>query len=311
MDKYNERLKKKVSIGLSLELSLEEYEKIFDNYGEYLHSLYFSPPLDGKYHSRTKITTQLQNPRNKKKLFDILELAKENDILLDCVLNRPTIRLCDVEQAIPFIETMKVDQITCLQEHVDLIDKYFPDKDLIFSYNNDLNPRDINNISKKFGTVVVAKSFLRTPELLRKIATNGFKLKPLVNNGCSYNCQGCKTGNIECQNTFDKNLEKYGLNYLYALQSFYPFELEELLNIIEEEKIPLESIKISNRTDGYSYLNKCLDSYINGTNPQKYIDEHPQNYRLWSRLGALNDHLFELDSEEIIKIKEKGFKKHV
>lgn len=305
MDKKNKYLKDKISIGLSLEITPEQYQELFKKYQDYLHSLYFSPPLNGKYHSRTKISEQFSNPENIKRFYEILELAKQNGILLDCVLNRPTIREQDVEQALPFIEQIGADQITCLQKHIDIVASTFPTKEKIYSYNNDLTPRDIPNISPKFSTVVVAKSFLRDKELLKQIAERGFKLKPLVNNGCSYNCGGCQAGNRQCQATFDRNYEKSGANYLYALQSFYPDEVERLLSMMEEEQIPLESVKISNRTDGYVYLDNCLTSYIEQRDPSTYTSENISNYRLWLRLGAFNSHLTELDQEQIKTFKKR------
>lgn len=305
MDKKNKYLKDKISIGLSLEITPEQYQELFKKYQDYLHSLYFSPPLNGKYHSRTKISEQFSNPENIKRFYEILELAKQNGILLDCVLNRPTIRDQDVEQALPFIEQIGADQITCLQKHIDIVASTFPTKEKIYSYNNDLTPRDIPNISPKFSTIVVAKSFLRDKTLLKQLAERGFKLKPLVNNGCSYNCGGCQSGNRQCQSTFDRNYQKSGANYLYALQSFYPDELEILLNMMEEEQIPLESVKISNRTDDYEYLDKCLTSYIEQRDPSTYTDEDVFNYRLWSRLGAFNSHLNELDQEQIKAYKKR------
>ena len=305
MDKKNNRLKNKLSIGLSLEISPEEYQKLFSDYSGYIHSLYFSPPLEGKYHSRTKISRQFEDPQVVENFYEILRLAKEEGILLDCVLNRPTIREEDVTQALPFIETIGADQITCLQKHVDIVADAFPTKDLIFSYNNDLTPSDINSISTKFGTVVVAKSFLRSPDLLQQVASRGFNLKPLVNNGCSYNCRGCQSGNRQCQSTFDRNYQQYGANYLYALQSFYPEELDTLLRDMEEENIPLESVKISNRTDGYTYLDKCISSYINLTDPEQFTDKSIHDYRLWLRLGAFNGHFEELDQYEIKSLKKR------
>ncbi len=129
MDKKNNRLKNKLSIGLSLEISPEEYQKLFSDYSGYIHSLYFSPPLEGKYHSRTKISRQFEDPQVVENFYEILRLAKEEGILLDCVLNRPTIREEDVTQALPFIETIGADQITCLQKHVDQrISSFFPNK---------------------------------------------------------------------------------------------------------------------------------------------------------------------------------------
>lgn len=300
----NEYLKNKISIGLSLDMSLKDYKRIFEKYRGYIHSIYFSPPLNGKYHSRKQITEQFLDERNVKKFYEIIDLAKEEGILLDCVLNRPTISTELVEGAFDCIRELDVDQITCLARHIAIIDEAFPDVEKIYSYNNDFNIKQLPTVPSEFSTIVVGKYFLRSTEYLTRIRDAGFKLKLLVNNGCSYNCQGCGKGNRECQKTFFENLEKYGLNYLYALQSFYPQELQELLDKVD---IPVESIKISNRTDGATYLDKCLDSYINLTDPKTYIEERPANFRLWSRLGWFNPYLKELDNNEIIKIKQKGF----
>ena len=141
--------------------------------------------------------------------------------------------------------------------------------------------------------------------MLKEIYDKGFNLKLLVNNGCSFNCKGCKNGNRQCQSTFLDNLENNSLNYLFALQSFYPFELHELLSSID---IPIESIKISNRTDGYTYLDKCLESYIYNIDTDKYLEDGLKNYRLWSRLAAFYPYFNELDNKEIKCIKTKSLR---
>lgn len=303
--KSNEFLNKKISIGLSLSMSLDEYKKILEDYKEYLHSIYFSPPLDSRYHSRSQIVEEFKDVDNIKKFYKILELMRNNNILLDCVINRPSISSDDVLSSIPTIKELDVDQITCLNRHIDIIDEYFPDKQKIFSYNNDFHIKDLKFITNKFSTIVVGKYLLRNPEMLKEIYDKGFNIKLLVNNGCSYNCKGCKSGNRQCQSTFLNNLENNSLNYLFALQSFYPFELHELLSNLD---VPIESIKISNRTDGYIYLDKCLESYINNSDTNKYLIDDIKNYRLWSRLASFYPYFNELDNEEIIRIKTKSLR---
>lgn len=305
-NRVNDQLKDKLSIGLSLSMSIEEYKLLFEKYHDYIHSLYFSPPLKGKYHSRKEIEKEFSDPRNVQKFYKIIEMAKDRGYILDCVLNRPSISESDIRQAIDYIKETEVDQITCLSKDVASLHEAFPDKELIYSYNNDLSPRRIETIPPEFSTVVVGKYFLRSPELLKQVVDKGFKLKLLVNNGCSFNCKGCQAGSKQCQETFEANLKKHGINYLYALQSFYPTELEALLSMIN---LPIESIKISNRTDGYEYLDKCLDSYINLVDPQTYIDEKKSNFRLWSRMAGFNPYFETLDNNEIVKIKQKGFNK--
>lgn len=306
--KFNELLNKKISMGLSLSMSLDEYKMLLEKYGDYLHSIYFSPPIDGKFHSRIEVAEQFKNEENIKKFYKIIELMRNNNILLDCVINRPSISDDDVLSSIDCIKELNVDQITCLNRHIDIIDTYFPDKQKIFSYNNDFHINDLKHITDKFSTIVVGKYLLRNPDMLKEIYDKGFNLKLLVNNGCSFNCKGCRNGSRQCKSTFLNNLENNSLNYLFALQSFYPFELYELLSSIE---FPIESIKISNRTDGYTYLDRCLESYIYNVDTDNYIKDDIKNYRLWSRLATFYPYFNELDNEEIKKIKIKSLRSDI
>lgn len=297
----NKENNEKYSIGLSLKISIDQYNYIFDKYNNYIKSIYYSPPLGNKYHSRSSIGKQLENEQNVEKLYKILELAKIKGILCDCVLNCPSLKNDDIVVALEFLKSnIYIDQITCLQQHIDVVDKYFPHIEKIYSFNNNLNINNLEHISKKFKTIVAGKSFLRYPELLSKIYNYGFDLKLLVNNGCSFNCYGCSSGSRKCEQVFYKNLENFDINYLYALQSFYPSELRKLLDTVN---FPIESIKISNRTDDYNYLINCLNSYIN--NDESYCLKDKKDYRLWCRLGHFNDYLNCLDDEKIKLLKKE------
>ena len=303
--KNRELLKNKISIGLSLEMSLEEYEKIFEKYHGYIKSIYFSPPLGDIYHSRNLISEQFENPDIVKKFNKILELARKYNIKLDCVLNTPNLPEQKVIESFPTLKSYDLDQITCLNEHAEIISKEFPEQELIYSYNNDFKMKKLENVSKSFSTIVVGKYFLRIPHYLEAIHDNGFEVKLLVNNGCSYNCMGCGKGTRNCSRTFEHNLKNMSAEELYAMQSFYPYELNELLSKLSYEP---ESIKISNRTDGYEYLNMCLDSYINEIPPEEYISMNPRNYRLYNRLGCFSGLLENIDKEHVMQYKKRGFK---
>lgn len=296
-------LKHKFSLGLSLEMEITEYEKIIDDFFPYIGSFYFSPPLGERYHTRSKISEQFREPELCKRFNEIIYLVQKRGISLDCVLNRPSIRSDEMQEALNYIKwEMDVEQITCLDEYGKHVRKQFPNKEIIYSYNNDLTREKITKIPRAFDTVVVGKYFLRCPGLLEKIHEQGFELELLVNNGCSYNCDGCRRGSLQCDQTVIQNLADKDVNYLYALQSFYPHELYELL---ERLSIPIKYIKISNRTSGYRYLKDCLQSYVENRNPDEYVIEDYRNYRLWSRLGELSKHLKELDNDAINRYKRK------
>ena len=298
----NDKLFNKISIGLSIDIALEEYVKLFHKYNKYIHDIYFSLPLGDKFHTREKIVAQFMDPINIKKFYQIIDLCKYNEIKLDCVLNRPSLSLDDVKKAIPYMKNIEIDQITCLERHANYLKEEFSNIPFIYSYNNDFTMNKLDDISSIFSTIVVGKNMLRDVNSLKQITEKGFKIKLLVNNGCSYNCGGCTKGNKQCQKVFANNLKILDINYLYALQSFFPNELDELLN---SPKLDIETIKISNRTDDFDYIDKCLESYIYNYDVQKYIDVDTIYYRLWSRLFHFNKYLDELDVDKIIEIKRK------
>ena len=296
-DLYN-----KFSIGLSLTISIDEYKKIIEDYRSYLNSIYFSLPLGDIYHSRSAIEEKFKDTESINLFYNIIKLFKDNNILLDCVFNKNGISDDDVITGLKFLkEYIEVGQITCLSEHIEIINDFFPNVEKIYSYNNDLNKNKIDNISDLFDTVVVGKSFLRNYDLLKKIYNNDFDIKLLVNNGCSYNCLGCRNGSKVCEEIFNKNKKYHDINYMYAEQSFYPFELLELLDVVD---FPIKYIKISNRTSGFEYLYKCLESYIYNVSPNEYIKDGSKYYRLWCRLAHFNRKMDELNYDEIIKQKK-------
>lgn len=304
---YEERLKNKFSIGLSLDITLDEYKALLDKYGEYIDSIYFSLPLGKEFQSRDLIQEEFQDLEKLKRFYKVLEFFAINKINLDCVFNKTSLTEDKILLGLNFLKNnMPVNQITCFNEHVDIVDDFFPDIEKIYSFNNNLMPEKINSISKKFDTVVVGKSFLRDYDSIEEVYSNGFDVKVLINNGCSFNCAGCKGGSVLCEETFKRNLAKTDATSLYALQSFYPFELKELL---EQVNCPIKYIKISNRTSGYKYLDMCLESYIHQIDPSYYLDKGCVNYRLWSRLAHFNKLLKELNEEEIISQKKKLLEK--
>lgn len=297
--------KKLFSIGLSLGISLEEYYKLYDKYNNYIKSIYFSPPFEEKFHTRQIIVDQFSDPKNVEKFYKIIEFFKKEGVILDCVLNRPSINKEIVEKYINNIKDLNVDQFTCIDSLIDYLSDEFPNADKISSFNNNFKIQNLDNISHKYNTIVIGKNLLRDKDNIEKIYNKGFNVKLLVNNGCSFNCYGCMSGNINCEKTFINNLKHNNVQLLYAMQSFYPDELDKLLSILN---FPIESIKISNRTDNYDYLDKCLDSYINNNDTKKYIDEDINNYRLWSRLAYFNPYFKEFNQDEIVKVKKKIWK---
>ena len=295
-------LKNKISIGLSLTISIEEYKIILDRYREYINSIYFSLPLGDIYHSRSDISRRFKDENIVNHFYEIINFFKENNIYLDCVFNKNSLNEKALIDGLKYLKSYTdVDQITCFNEHVDIVNDFFPNVEKIYSYNNNLNPSLIDSISELFDTVVVGKYFMRDYNLLKQVYDKGFELKLLVNNGCSFNCLGCGSGIEKCEETFNRNRKYSDINTMYAKQSFYPFELNELLDVID---FPIKYIKISNRTSGFEYLYKCLESYIYNIDPIEYIKDGNKYYRLWCRLAHFDRRIDELDNSAILKQKK-------
>ena len=292
------KLFKKFSFGLSLQISIDEYKKIINNYGDFINSVYFSLPLGKAFHTRIKVVEEYEDKKAKKKLFEILKLLKEYDIKLEVVINQYEITEIQLLKAIKYInQNIDFDSICTLDEYLPVLYKNYPNAYLISSFNNlKLSANDIKKTSDKYKQIVVGKNFMRNIDLLKLIKVEGFDSKLLLNNGCSFNCASCRGGAKQCIDVFEKNVEEIGVQKLYAMQSFFPSELHRLLN-----KIEVDELKISNRPCSYEYLNNCLDSYIN--NNESYID-NIKNYHLWGRLGQFTPFYKDFDYNTIKKIKE-------
>ena len=137
------------------------------------------------------------------------------------------------------------------------------------------------------------------------IKENGVDVKFLLNNGCSFNCGTCRMGNLQCKECFERNLIKFSAEELYALQSFFPFEIDILQSRLGNYEC-IKEFKISNRPCTYEYLNDCLNSYIYGKGKEEqYIQKSKMNYRLWGRLGHFNQYLEKMNINMIKKIKKE------
>lgn len=298
------KLYKKFSFGISLQISLDKYKELINNYGDFINSVYFSLPLGKEFHTRIRVVEEYERKESEKKLFEILKLFKDNGIKLEIVINQYEISKSKLMEAIKYInQNVDFDSICTLDDYLSVLYDNYPDAYLISSFNNlKLSANDIKKTSHKYKQIVIGKNFMRDINLLKLINVEGFDSKLLLNNGCSFNCSSCRGGTKQCVEVFDENVKKIGVQKLYAIQSFFPSELHRLL-----EKIELDELKISNRPCGYEYLRNCLDSYIN--NNESYIEDNIKNYHLWGRLGQFTPFYKEFDFNAIKKIKEDLWKR--
>lgn len=302
-EKKSEIYEKNFSFGISLNIELDDYEKIIRRYRKYISSVYFSLPLGEEFHTREAVIEEYSQKGAIEKFRNILILFKENDIKLEVVFNQYGISRQKMIDALKYIKNMPIDSICTLDEYVDIIREYYPSIYLVSSFNND-NKICIDTKRNMYNQIVIGRRYLRDIETIKMIKKNGIDIKLLLNNGCSFNCGTCRMGKQKCREIFEKNLEKFTIEELFALQSFFPFELDVLNSKLGFEYI--NEFKISNRPCTYEYLDNCLDSYIYGHNKEeKYIKKSKMNYRLWGRLGHFNSYLEVMDIKNVKRIKKE------
>lgn len=298
---------KKFSFGLSLNITIDEYEKILLKYKPYLSSVYFSLPLGKEFHTRIGVVQEYNQKGADKKLLDILNLLKKNDIKLEVVINQYNLNEKLLINALEYLQNyMEIDAICALDEYIEIIRNYYPSIYLVSSFNNlKRNYNDIKNTDKRYNQIVIGKNFMRDAKAIRLIKDNGFDVKLLLNNGCSFNCFSCRKG-YECKNIFNENLKHCTINELYAIQSFLPCELQYLEDKVGTEKI--KEFKLSSRPCTYEYLDNCLGSYLMMNDEYFYINKNIKNFHLWCRLAHFNEFYDQLDLKKIIEIKKELWK---
>ena len=303
----NKRYEKKFSFGIDLDIELSDYQKIINKYSLYISSVYFSLPSGEKFHTRAKMAEEYKKPGAKERLLKILDLFKNANVKLEAVINQYHIDKNLLKKALYDLDNfIKIDSICCLDEYLDIILEHYSNNIyLISSFNNNpLHEKDIHKLNHKYNMIVVGKEFMRKPELLKKIKKQRFVLKLLINNGCAFNCGMCRLGRENCIKTFRNNIKRFSTEELYAIQSFFPWELDKLMNILGDKNI-INEIKISSRPSTYEYLNNCLESYIYNKDVRDCIQKNPYNYHLFGRQANLIPFFKEFNYDNIENIKKE------
>lgn len=294
-------IKNKFSIGLNLDTSFETYSRFIETYHPYLSSIYYSMPWGKKYYSREALEEELTQEHIEEKLSNILNLLKKYQIRRELTFNMKGLTTADIDYAIEQTYAFGIipEEIVSLKEYGSQLRHAFPDAELKYSFNN----TDYEQIPDIFDTVVVGKHFLRDQNARHELIRKGFQLVLLLNNGCSFNCHGFCGDRDFCHSFVKKNLERYTANELYAMQSFFPFELKRLL--AEDPCANDYRYKISNRPLGLDYTIKALSSYLSGADVESLIQEDIINYSLFGVMYTLGLYCNEFDYQKIVRIKKK------
>lgn len=290
----------KFSIGLSMTISYEEYMLLFEKYSSIIDYIYFSIPGD-EYQTRHDIFKGFSTVNATNALKKCLNLASSYGIKTELALNTYLLTERHIRHAYNYCaEQLQVtpDAIVSIISYGEFIHEVFGETYQIVSFNSSIkNIEDINRIPSIYSEVVFGGSSIRNIELWKYAKTSGFKPRLLLNNGCSFNCGSCKSAKT-CKEVFQRNLDHFGINRLYALQSIVPSEFHD--HIVDNGF--LCGYKISNRNCTYEYLDSCLNSYIeNNEENLKY----GQRFYLWCRLSHFCKFYPYIDFAKVKMIKDR------
>ena len=191
-------LRKRFSVGLPVLNPPEELDRFLDEYAGFIENVYFSLPLGDRFHSRV-VTQQVLRREDKLSFFlELLHCVKSHGIHLELLFNTAGLSEEDILLAGDFVARQGInpDEIGIRKEYYALVHQLFPGKELVYSFNNFPSSRSAYfSHGLPFDQYVVGRQFIRDRELLRQIRERGAKSVLLLNNGCSFTCGGCGSGN--------------------------------------------------------------------------------------------------------------------
>ncbi len=296
---------KKFNVGLTLETNLSKFNAFLERYHTYIHSVYFSPPIDRRFHTRSKIANYFLLPHKKKLFWQMLKLIKQYGIELELLLNTLCLNSELIEKASLLFTKRKIeiDSVCFIDKYYDDVMKYFPDKKYIYSFNNGFRTKgqiDLVIQNRRVNTFVLGSSFIRDNDLFAYLKDRKKEVYLLLNNSCSFNCKTCNTLDSTCFETFEQNKKSHSVEYLYALQSIYPNELRD--GTINSSLV--KCFKISNRGSNLTFIENALESYISNR-VYEYVKSNPNNYAIWGRAGFFWKYFSSMDYEKILEYKQK------
>ena len=292
-------LKKRVSIGLTLSMSEQEFKGIIDHFEAFIGDLYFSPPFGRAFHSRLEVASNLEPSRGvEDDVIDILRYGSDRGIQINMALNTCLVTPNEALGAVRRIrDRVPLGTVTTTTQYAGHLKEAFPDLDLTCSYNQGIKtPSDVDRIAETglFSGVVLGNSTLRDFPLFGQVKALGMKTRLLLNNGCTFRCGDFCGPSSNCKQTFDEAAGGRGLHALYAEQSIQPWELHE--HYVDRDDI--HTFKISNRPADQAWLFNCLNSYAENINRDLILD-CPSNYHLWARLTHFCQRARSLDYDRI------------
>lgn len=296
--------RKRFSVGLPVIDPPEAFDRFLDQYADYIENIYFSLPIGDQFHSRI-VTQRVLHATEKIPYFlELLRCVKSHGVHLELLFNTAGLSEADILHAKDFMDQKGIDpdEIGIRKEYYSLVKRLFCGKELVFSFNNfPANRSDFFSHELPFDQYVVGRQFIRDTTLLRQIKEHNAKSVLLLNNGCSFTCGGCSNGN-HCHDAYYRERAIHSAEYLYALQSIFPFEIHE--GYIDTQLV--EYYKIASRNADVAYIRACMDSYI--FNDESAAERNPNQYLLWSRLTWHSDSFSSFSLQKMTEMKKEIYR---
>ncbi len=298
--------KKRFSVGLAMNTTVEDFRGCLGEFAPYIDNIYVSPPMGERFHGRTQIARQFEDPGTVELFWRLLEVIREYGISVEVVFNTHRLLERDVWECRKLfdghgIEVQKAAVLDCMDGYYEAVKEYFPECAVVQSVNAMPDtPEGFLHFRHSYDEVVIGRQFLRDGRVPRLIH-NELKAKSvlLLNNGCSFLCGGCRDM-AYCRQCYQEALKSHDSEYLYALQSILPYELHDRYFDISE----VDYLKLSTRNGDTDYIRKSLDSYISNSG-EEYIAMGSRHYQLWARLAWHIPHYGEFDFERIRRRKRE------
>lgn len=292
---------KKFSVGLAMHTDKKQFRHFLEQYGDFIENIYASLPLGDRFHGREPIQRQFHNSNNVMLFWELLPIIQQFGINIEVAFNTDHLDENDFRLCREHLDQheITVQKVVILDWYFEYAKKYFPEASIVKSVNNMPETiEDVQNIQLPFDEIVIGRQNIRNEAIFSSVASKARSIL-LLNNGCSYECRGCKSP-AYCRESYRHSLQKASAQYLYALQSIMPYEIHEGYFDISH----INLLKISNRNADTEYTMKCMDSYIHN-NAHAYVEKSKHHYMLWARLGWHIPHFDEFNYDEIKEMKAK------
>ena len=292
------RQHKLFSVGLPMDAGETAFRSFLDEYAGILSSVYFSIPLGRRYYSREELENEYEGYGAENKLISFLTMLQAHDVRTELAINTPGLTQDDLMAVLHYTgdHDISPDEVVCLSDYGNFFKIVFPGAEIKYSFNN-----ISMDVPDAFDTVVVGKSFLRDQHARHKIIDQGKKLVLLLNNGCSFNCHYQCGDSKFCGAILEQVLQEHSLNYAYALQSFFPSELQRLLET--DPYVDQYRFKISNRPLGIDFTRKVLRYYSTLQDVGELVTLSPDYYGYFCVMQQLFIRRAELNYASIIRLK--------